>query len=60
MLLSMPKNLVSESSYRLQMVENKIVGKSSFPFQKENFFILVVDNKRGSFVIGNSFSLICE
>ena len=49
MLLSMPKNLVSESSYRPQMVENKIIGKSSFPFQKKNVLILVVDNQTGQF-----------
>ena len=37
--LSMTKHPVCESSYRLQMVKNKVVDNlSSFPFEKENYF----------------------
>ena len=56
--LSMTKHLVYESSYRLQMVKNKVVDdKVVFLFKRNT--ALVVDNKRNSFVVDNSFSPVC-
>ena len=56
---SMTKHLVCESSYRLQMVKNKVVDdKVVFLFKRNT--ALVVDNKRNSFVVDNSFSPVCK
>ena len=54
----MTKHLVCDSRYRLQMVKDKVVdNKVVFSKMKTT---LVVDYKRGSFVIDNSLSPVCE
>ena len=55
--LSMTKHLVCESSYRLQIMKNKVVdNKVVFLYKRNLDTALVVGNKRGSFAIDNSLS----
>ena len=55
----MAKHFVFESSNQLQVVKNKLVDNEVvFLFKRKT--TLVVDNKRGSFVIENSLSPVCE
>ena len=57
--LSMTKHLVCKSSYRLQMVKNKVVdNKVVFLFKRET--TLVVDDKHENCFIAPHFSPICE
>ena len=52
--------VVDNKKAKQTLKNNHFRQQNSFPFQLKRKTTLIVDNKRGYFVVDNSFSLVCE